>query len=97
VITLQRLEVASAGEVYFSPAGHVLIYPGPAKVLELNPAFALQQCMDAMQRAANKAAVTTEHDRSVMRGYSEGGQGVRDSLRGNTLAYLRCASRSLRT
>jgi hypothetical protein len=34
VSTLQRLEVASAGEVYFSPAGHVLIYPGPAKVLE---------------------------------------------------------------
>src|ERR1700704_5013692 len=45
------------------PAGHVLIYPGPAKVLELNPAFALQQCMDAVQRAANRAAVTTEHDR----------------------------------
>jgi hypothetical protein len=63
VSTLQRLEVASAGEVYFSPAGHVLIYPGPAKVLELNPALALQQCMDAMQRAANRAAVTTEHDR----------------------------------
>jgi hypothetical protein len=40
----------------------LLIYPGPAKVLELNPAFALQQCMDAMQRAANRAAITTEHD-----------------------------------
>ena len=47
-------ELASAGEAYFFPAGHVLIYPEPTKALELNPAFALQQCMDAMQRAADR-------------------------------------------
>jgi hypothetical protein len=44
-------EVATAGEAYFFPAGHVLIYPEPTKALELNPAFALQQCMDLTQRA----------------------------------------------
>ena len=43
-----------AGEVYFFPAGHVLIYPEPTKALELNPAFALQQCMDAMTRVAHR-------------------------------------------
>ncbi len=43
-----------AGEVYFFPAGHVLIYPEPTKALELNPAFALQQCMDAMARVAQR-------------------------------------------
>jgi hypothetical protein len=45
------------------PGGSRAHLPRAAKVLELNPAFALQQCMDAMQRAANGAAVTTEHDR----------------------------------
>lgn len=48
-------ETATAGEVYFFPAGHILIYPERTKALELNPAFALQQCMDAMQRAGQKA------------------------------------------
>jgi len=47
-------EEASAGEVYFFPAGHILIYPEPTKALELNPAFALQQCMDAMGRAGER-------------------------------------------
>jgi hypothetical protein len=51
--TDQPDETATAGEVYFFPAGHVLFYDEPASVLELNPAFALQQCMDAMQRAAD--------------------------------------------
>lgn len=45
-------EVIEAGEAYFIPAGHVLIYDEPSKVLELNPAHALQSCMDAMNRAA---------------------------------------------
>jgi hypothetical protein len=45
-------EVATAGEAYFFPAGHVLMYDEATKALELNPAFALQQCMDAMERAA---------------------------------------------
>ncbi|MEZ0362704.1 hypothetical protein ACAG26_03255 [Mycobacterium sp. pUA109] len=49
-------DVVEAGEVYFFPAGHVLVYPGPTKHLEFNPAFALQQCMDAMQRVADLAA-----------------------------------------
>ncbi|MCM3882127.1 hypothetical protein ND747_00430 [Frankia sp. R82] len=44
-------ELAVAGEAYFFPAGHVLIYPEPAEILELNPAAALVTCMDAMQRA----------------------------------------------
>jgi hypothetical protein len=45
-------ETASAGEVYFFPAGHILYYDEPTTALELNPAFALQQCMDAMRRGA---------------------------------------------
>ena len=48
-------EVIEAGEAYFIPAGHVLIYDEPSRVLEFNPAHALQTCMDAMQRAAEKA------------------------------------------
>jgi hypothetical protein len=50
-------ETASAGEVYFFPAGHVLIYPELTKALELNPAFALQQCMDAIARAGERLQV----------------------------------------
>ncbi|MGV0713879.1 hypothetical protein ABQE93_00610 [Mycolicibacterium sp. XJ662] len=48
-------EEAVAGEVYFFPAGHILKYSGPTKHIEFNPAFALQQCMDAMQRTADRA------------------------------------------
>ncbi|WP_241566525.1 cupin domain-containing protein [Mycolicibacterium elephantis] len=47
-------EEAVAGEVYFFPAGHILKYSGPTKHIEFNPAFALQQCMDAMQRTADR-------------------------------------------
>ncbi|MCK9897963.1 hypothetical protein [Frankia sp. AgB32] len=47
-------EVATAGEAYFFPAGHVLVYEEPTKALELNPAYALTQCMDAMARAAER-------------------------------------------
>jgi len=43
-------EVIEAGEAYFIPSGHVLIYEQESRVLELNPAHALQMCMDAMQR-----------------------------------------------
>ena len=58
-------DVATAGEVYFFPAGHVLIYDEPTRALELNPAYALQQCMDAMQRAADvgAASATRKDDR----------------------------------
>lgn len=45
-------ETAVAGEVYFFPAGHVLIYEEATRALEINPAYALEQCMRAMQRAA---------------------------------------------
>ena len=47
-------EVIEAGEAYFIPSGHVLMYEEPSKVLELNPAHALQMCMDAMQKAIVK-------------------------------------------
>ncbi len=50
--TDQPEELATAGEVYFFPAGHVLIYDEPATVIEFNPAFALKQCMDAMAKSA---------------------------------------------
>lgn len=46
--------MVEAGEAYFIPAGHVLIYEKPSRILELNPAHALQTVMDAMQRAAEK-------------------------------------------
>ncbi|MGI5218003.1 hypothetical protein [Nocardia sp. CA-290969] len=48
-------EVATAGEAYFFPAGHILIYEETTEALELNPAFALQQTMDAIERVASKA------------------------------------------
>lgn len=49
-------ELASAGEAYFFPAGHILIYTEPTKALEFNPASALKQCMDTIQRAADLIA-----------------------------------------
>ncbi|MBH0776593.1 hypothetical protein IT779_09885 [Nocardia sp. NEAU-351] len=47
-------ESAVAGEAYFFPAGHILIYEEATAALELNPAFALTQCMDAIERVARK-------------------------------------------
>lgn len=47
-------EVVSAGEACYFPAGHVLIYEEASRVLELNPAAALRECMDAMERAAQR-------------------------------------------
>ncbi|MBY8857017.1 hypothetical protein K7711_11055 [Nocardia sp. CA2R105] len=49
-------ETATAGEAYFFPAGHVLIYEEATEALEINPAFALSQCMDAIERAAARGA-----------------------------------------
>ncbi|QZH63211.1 hypothetical protein K1X22_18710 [Mycolicibacterium farcinogenes] len=49
-------EVVSAGEVYFFPAGHVLIYDQDTEALELNPAAALQSLMDHIQALAAKHA-----------------------------------------
>jgi hypothetical protein len=47
-------EVATTGEAYFFAAGHILIYEEATTALEINPAFALQQCMDAMERAGQR-------------------------------------------
>ncbi|MBO0855883.1 MAG: hypothetical protein J2P18_19205 [Nocardia sp.] len=55
-------EVASAGEAYFFPAGHILIYEEPTEALELNPAFALGQTMDAMEQVARKAVRQAESE-----------------------------------
>jgi hypothetical protein len=48
-------EVVSAGEVCFFPAGSRADLRGTSRVLELNPAAALRECMDAMERAAQNA------------------------------------------
>ena len=47
-------EVIEAGEAYFIPSGHVLIYEEPSRILELNPASALQTCMDAINKSIIK-------------------------------------------
>jgi hypothetical protein len=39
-------EVATTGDVYYFPAGHVLIYEEDSEMLELNPAAALVDLMD---------------------------------------------------
>lgn len=52
--TDQPDEVATAGEAYFFPAGHILIYEEATRAMELNPAYALQQCMDRIERAAER-------------------------------------------
>jgi len=49
-------ETAGPGEVYFFPAGHVLVYEEKTTALEFNPAHALQTLMDAMERALRKQA-----------------------------------------
>ena len=56
-------EIAGPGEVYFFPAGHVLIYPERTAAIEFNPAFALQQCMDAMQAAGERLAAARNSSR----------------------------------
>nr|MDT0665112.1 hypothetical protein [Micromonospora sp. DSM 115978] len=45
-------EVAEAGDVYYFPAGHSLIYDEPTEALELNPAAALQQLMNHFESFA---------------------------------------------
>jgi hypothetical protein len=48
-------EVIEAGEAYFVPSGHVLVYEtDKTRCFELNPAHALGSCLDAMQRAVIK-------------------------------------------
>lgn len=47
-------EVATAGDAYFFPAGHVLIYEEQTEALELNPAAALQTLMDHIEILARR-------------------------------------------
>jgi hypothetical protein len=49
-------EVIEAGEAYFIPAGHVLVYEEPkTRCFEINPAHALEVCLTAMEKAVIKA------------------------------------------
>ena len=48
-------EVAEAGHAYYFPAGHVLVYDEPSEVLEFNPAAALADLMDHIERLASGA------------------------------------------
>jgi hypothetical protein len=50
-------EVAEAGDAYFFPPGHALIYELPTEALELNPAAALQTLMDHFE-AVGRARAT---------------------------------------
>jgi hypothetical protein len=43
-------ETARAGEVYYFPAGHVLIYEAPTKALEFNPPAELETLMTAVYK-----------------------------------------------
>lgn len=52
--TDQPDEVATTGEAYFFPAGHVLIYEEATRALEVNSAHALRQCMDTIERGATR-------------------------------------------
>lgn len=47
-------EVAEAGDVYYWPAGHVLVYEEPTRCFELNPAAAFVDYMDYGARAAKR-------------------------------------------
>lgn len=49
-------EVAEAGDVYYWPAGHVLVYEAPTTCFELNPAAAFVDYMDYGARAAARDA-----------------------------------------
>ncbi|MCH5675643.1 hypothetical protein [Streptomyces gilvus] len=53
-------EVAETGEVYYFPAGHILVYDEPTTAIEFNPAAALRDLMDSAERvvAASPADYT---------------------------------------
>ncbi|WP_084692050.1 cupin domain-containing protein [Parafrankia elaeagni] len=53
-------EVATAGDVYFFPAGHSLIYEEPSEVLEINPAAALQQVMAHFESLAGTGRLASD-------------------------------------
>lgn len=54
-------EVATTGDVYFFPAGHILVYDEETEALEINPAAALNDLMDHIERTAS-AALSTDPD-----------------------------------
>ena len=47
-------DVAQEGEVYYFPAGHVLIYEEPTDAVEFNPAAALQDLMTKIDQAIGR-------------------------------------------
>ena len=52
-------EVAVTGDIYFFPAGHILIYDEPSEVVEINPADALVRLMKHIEAQANARGRTT--------------------------------------
>src|SRR4029453_8985547 len=46
----QAAETARAGDVYYFPAGHVLVYEEPTRALEVNPPEELETIMQAVYR-----------------------------------------------
>jgi hypothetical protein len=57
-------EVVIAGEAYFIPAGHVLIYEEPTKTLEFHPAYAFQVIQDGLERAIQKMGARAGIDKT---------------------------------
>jgi hypothetical protein len=51
-------ETAQAGDVYYFPAGHVLIYKEPTKALEFNPPEELETVMTAVYKKIRELAAT---------------------------------------
>lgn len=47
-------EVATAGQAYFFPSGHVLVYEEDTEAFELNPAAALQTLMGHIESVARR-------------------------------------------
>ena len=48
-------EVASAGDAYYFPAGHVLIYEARTRSLDFSPGDAFRQVMDMAERRSQRA------------------------------------------
>ena len=62
-------EVATAGDVYYFPAGHILVYEEDSEMPELNPAAALVDLMDHIHGLQESARL----DGLVERTESSGG------------------------
>ena len=55
-------EIVRAGEVYWIPKGHVLIYDEPTKHLEINPHRELKQLMEVIEKNVKKLGTTPPKD-----------------------------------